>query len=97
MKDEATSSFGSRPSARTAWLAIQFNATTIGRIALEMSMSGGARNNTALSAIETEKFFGTISPTVTCRNVTTINVAASATIEMTDSGTPIACNGISNK
>ena len=53
-----------------------------------MNISGGASSRAALSATETEMFFGTISPNVTCRKVTASSAMANATTSAISIGTP---------
>ncbi|CPU66393.1 Uncharacterised protein [Mycobacteroides abscessus] len=64
---DATSSFGSTPVARTAWFASQLSATMTGRSTRPIHTSGGPNHMTAVSGPETARFFGTISPSTTCR------------------------------
>ena len=77
---EFTSFFGSTFIACRKMLAIQFSDTTSGCTTTESTNSGPASSSTALSAIDTEMFFGTISPKVTCRKVTISSASRNAIV-----------------
>ena len=88
-----TSSLGSIRISLRMWFADQFRATMTGFTSRAMNISGGASSRAALSATETEMFFGTISPKVTCRKVTTSSATANATTSAISIGMPTASSG----
>ncbi len=55
----------------------------IGRKIVANATSGGARISTARSGIENERFFGTISPKITCRNDTISSATRNDTVSTT--------------
>src|SRR5689334_5410389 len=93
----AASSFGSTPNRRSTPLAVALSATMIGRTARPMATSGGASSSVALSGIENEMFFGTISPNTTWRNETSTSVTMNATVPVTSSGSPVRWSGPSRR
>ena len=88
-----TSSFGSIRISFRMWFADQLSATITGFTSRAMNISGGASSRAALSATETEMFFGTISPMVTCRKVTSSRATAKATMSAISTGMPTASSG----
>ena len=67
VKALVTSSRGSTPTARSVTLANQFSSAIAGRSARTIMASGGARISAARSGPASARFFGTISPSTTCR------------------------------
>ena len=47
----------------------------------------------ALSGMENDRFFGTISPSTTCKNETMISAMVNATPAITPSGHPVRLSG----
>ena len=71
--------FGSTPNRRSTPFATALRATITGRKTVATATSGGARISTARSGSENEMFFGTISPSTTCRYETTTSATPKAT------------------
>ena len=94
---EAASSFGSTPKSRTAWLAIQFNATITGWNRRETQTSGVASISTARSGTENARFFGTISPNTTCRYETRSRAIRNAIVSTIASPSPVSPRGSASR
>ena len=64
---EATSSLGSTRISRSTPLAMALSSTTTGRSTCTMNHIGGPSTTAARSGLAIAMFFGTISPSTTCR------------------------------
>ena len=77
-------------------LAIQLSSTITGRRTRTTIVSGGASASTARSGPASAMFFGTISPSTTCRNPITASAIVKAAGCTSASGRPMASNGASS-
>ena len=93
----AASSFGSTPKSRTAALARPFSAQMIGRRTRETMTSGGASSSAARVGTENDRFLGTISPSTTCRNVTSSSATTNDTRPTVSLGQPGRAERSSNR
>ena len=97
VKALVASSLGSTLKQRSTPLAVEFNATMMGRNTIETATSGGARMSAARSGTENERFFGTISPTTTCRKVTITSATTKPIVPIASTGSGVSPSGISTR
>ena len=91
------SSLGSTPNSRTTAFATAFSDQITGRKTREKSTSGGASSSAARSGTENDRFLGTISPSTTCRNVTSASATTKATPRSLSADSAVRPSGTSSR